>query len=84
MEKIIKDHWRKFIIILIFPFILDWILRFIWWIPISIKESTSLRDWLGFLGAYFGVIGAISVVWWQHIENKKQLEEQDSKQKKYY
>ena len=42
MEKIIKDHWRKFIIILIFPFILDWILRFIWWIPISIKESTSL------------------------------------------
>lgn len=76
MKKIIKDHWRKFIVILIFPFILDWILRFIWWIDISIKESASVGEWLGFLGAYFGVIGAIAVVWWQHIENKKQFEKQ--------
>lgn len=76
MKKIIKDYWKKFIIILVFPFVLDWILRFIWWIPIPIKESASLDEWLGFLGAYFGVIGAIAVVWWQHIENKKQFEKQ--------
>lgn len=74
MEKIIKDHWKKFILILIFPFILDWILRFIWWIDIPIKENASAGEWLGFLGAYFGVIGAIGGIWWQLNEEKRKTE----------
>lgn len=50
---------------------MDWVLRFIWWIPIPIKESAPLSEWLGFLGAYFGVIGAIAVVWWQSNKEKE-------------
>lgn len=70
--KFIKNYWKTIVFILVFPFILDLVLRFIWWIPIPIKESAPLSEWLGFLGAYFGVIGAIAVVWWQLFENKKQ------------
>lgn len=69
--KIIKNYWKTIIFIFVFPFILDWVLRFIWWIPIPIKESASLDEWLGFLGAYFGVIGAIGGIWWQLNEEKK-------------
>lgn len=61
------------VFIFVFPFILDWVLRFIWWIPIPIKESASLGEWLGFLGAYFGVIGAIGGIWWQLNEEKKEI-----------
>lgn len=68
--KFIKNYWKPIVFILVFPFILDWVLRFIWWIPIPIKESAPLSEWLGFLGAYFGVIGAIAVVWWQLNEEK--------------
>lgn len=81
MRKFIKNYWKTIVFILVFPFILDWVLRFIWWIPIPIKESAPLSEWLGFLGAYFGVIGAIAVVWWQHIENKKQLKKQEIEQR---
>lgn len=69
--KFIKNHWKKIVIILLFPFVLDGILRFIWQIPISIKESASLGEWLGFLGAYFGIIGAIGGIWWQLNEEKR-------------
>lgn len=79
--KFIKNYWKTIVFILVFPFILDWVLRFIWWIPIPIKESAPLSEWLGFLGSYFGVIGAIAVVWWQHIENKKQLKKQEIEQR---
>lgn len=69
--KIVKNYWKTIIFILVFPFILDWVLRFIWWIPIPINESASLSEWLGFLGAYFGVIGAIGGIWWQLNEEKR-------------
>ena len=69
--EFIKNHWKKIIVILIFPFILDWILRFIWWIDIPIKESAAIGEWLGFLGAYFGIIAAICGIWWQLNEEKR-------------
>lgn len=71
MKKIIKNHWIKFIAILVFPFILDWILRFIWWVDIPLKESATIGEWLGFLGAYFGIIAAICGIWWQLNEEKR-------------
>lgn len=37
-----------------------------------LKDTFSLDGWLGFLGVYFGVIGAIAGIWWQLFENKKQ------------
>lgn len=32
---------------------------------------SSINDWIGFLGAYFGVIGAIGGIWWQLNEEKR-------------
>lgn len=74
--KIVKNYWKTIIFILVFPFILDWVLRFIWWIPIPINESASLSEWLGFLGAYFGVIGAIGGIWWQLDKEKREKEKE--------
>lgn len=76
MLNFIKNYWKTIGFILVFPFILDWILRFIWWIPIPIKESAPLSEWLGFLAAYFGVIGAIGGIWWQIYKEKKEKEKE--------
>lgn len=76
MLNFIKNYWKTIGFILVFPFILDWVLRFIWWIPIPIKESAPLSEWLGFLAAYFGVIGAIGGIWWQLDKEKKEKEKE--------
>lgn len=78
--EFIKNHWKKIIVILVFPLIFPCILHIAYkYLPG--QTIGTVDGWIGFLGAYFGVIGAIAIVWWQHIENKKQLEEQDSKQR---
>lgn len=51
---------------------------------LSLIDSTlvsSINDWIGFLGAYLGVIGAICGIWWQLTENKKN--EEEKKQEDY-
>lgn len=49
---------------------------------LSLIDSTlvsSINDWIGFLGAYLGVIGAIGGIWWQLNEEKinKELEQKN-------
>ncbi|MHD0320190.1 hypothetical protein ABDA07_03245 [Fusobacterium varium] len=40
------------------------------------KSIGNTSDWLGFLGGYFGVIGAIGGIWWQLNHEKKEKEKE--------
>ena len=49
-----------------------------------LKDTFSLDGWLSFLGGYFGVIGAITGIWWQLNEGKKRILLASLKIFKYY
>lgn len=75
-NKITKELFLLLFLIILVPLI--------FFSGLSLIDNTlvsSINDWIGFLGAYLGVIGAIAVVWWQHIENKKQFEKQLNEEK---
>lgn len=80
--EFIKNHWKKIIVILVFPLIFPWILHIAYkYLPG--QTIGTVDGWIGFLGAYFGVIGAIAVVWWQLSEEKKK-EKIESLKKEVY
>lgn len=70
MDK--KKIFLFFVILIFIPFILDLILRFIWWLPITIPAIAEQKDWLGFLGGYLGIIVSILIVLWQQKAEKEQ------------
>lgn len=54
---------------------------------LSLIDSTlvsSINDWIGFLGAYLGVIGAICGIWWQLNEEKRKVQLGSLKIIEYY
>lgn len=65
-NKITKELFLLFFLIILVPLI--------FFSGLSLIDNTlvsSINDWIGFLGAYLGVIGTIAVVWWQLNEDKK-------------
>lgn len=59
-------YFRIFFIVLIFPIVF---MSFLY--IFNNKNIGSRSNWFGFLGGYFGVIGAIGGIWWQLNEGKK-------------
>lgn len=70
MLGFIKKNWKIVLILALFPIIFIGILKLcIKYLP---GEMIGTIDgWLGFLGGYFGVLGAIGTFWWQLNEEKK-------------
>lgn len=72
-------------VLILFPVIFIGILKmFINFVPGEMIGS--IDGWLGFLGGYFGVLGAVGTVWWQLNEEKNKvlnikIEEQNIKKK---
>ena len=71
MLKIIKENYKTIITLILTPFI------FIILFKICIKYLPgeiigTIDGWLGFLGGYIGVLGAVGAVWWQLESEKKQ------------
>lgn len=70
MKKFFKSKISIIILLLLFPIIFILIFKFcIKYLPGEMIGS--IDGWLGFLGGYFGVLGALGAIWWQkEIENK--------------
>ena len=69
MLELIKKNWRILLALLLFPIIFIGILKFcIKYLPGEMIGS--IDGWLGFLGGYFGVLGAVGAIWYQ-----KEIEE---------
>ena len=64
MLGFIKRNW-KIIFLLLFPIIFIGILEYF-------LEEVTAGGWLGFLGGYFGALGAFGAVWWQLESEKRQ------------
>lgn len=65
-NQITKELFLLFFLIILVPLI--------FFSGLSLIDDTfvsSINDWIGFLGAYFGVIGAIGGIWWQLNEEKR-------------
>lgn len=72
-NKITKELFLLFFLIILVPLIFFSGLSLI-----DNRLVSSINDWIGFLGAYFGVIGAIGGIWWQLNEGKKEKEKEKS------
>lgn len=65
-NKITKELFLLLFFIILVPLI--------FFSGLSLIDNTLvslINDWIGFLGAYFGVIGAIGGIWWQLNEEKR-------------
>lgn len=81
MLELIKKNWRILLSLLSFPIIFIGILKIcIKYLPGEMIGS--IDGWLGFLGAYFGVLGAIGTVWWQLENDRKQEKLKEEKEEK--
>lgn len=69
LKKFILENKKILFLFLLFPFI------FFPLIFIS-GEKFTLDGWFGFIGGYFGIIGAVGAVWWQLNEEKKREKEE--------
>lgn len=70
-NQITKELFLLFFLIILVPLI--------FFSGLSLIDDTfvsSINDWIGFLGAYFGVIGTIGAIWWQLNHEKKEKEEE--------
>lgn len=68
---------KKIVIFLVFlltPFVLLFLLKAIYPLLSSYKEIGSIDGWLGFLGGYVGGIVALFGIWWQLHQSKKREE----------
>lgn len=75
----LSKHFKIFFIILTFPIIF---MSFLY--IFNDKNIGSTSDWFGFLGGYFGVIGAVGGIWWQLNEEKRKLQLGSLKKFEYY
>ena len=86
MIKFIKNYWIKIllvILLILFPFIFPGILHLVYkYLPGEIIGTAD--GWLGFLGAYFGIIIAIWGIWWQLNEEKRKQQLGSLKLYQYY
>lgn len=67
-NKITKELFLLLFFIILVPLI--------FFSSLSLINNTlvsSINDWIGFLGAYLGAIGAIGGIWWQLNEEKKEI-----------
>lgn len=79
MSGFIKKNW-KIIFLLFFPIIFIVILKVC--VRCLPGEMIGTIDgWLGFLGGYFGVLGAVGAVWWQ-LENDRKKENKRKEEEK--
>lgn len=77
-NKITKELFFLFFLIILVPLI--------FFSGLSLIDNTlvsSINDWIGFLGAYLGIIGTIGAIWWQLNEEKSRRQQNISSYIKY-
>jgi hypothetical protein len=74
MLGFIKKNWKIVLILALFPIIFIGILKLcIKYLPGEMIGS--IDGWLGFLGGYFGVLGAVGAIWYQkNLDLKNDIE----------
>lgn len=68
---LLENKITKELFLLLFFIILVPLIFFSGLSLIDTRLVSSINDWIGFLGAYFGVIGTIGSIWWQLKETNK-------------
>lgn len=73
-NKITKELFLLFFLIFLAPLI--------FFSGLSLINKTlfySINDWIGFLGAYFGIVGTLWGIWWQVNKAEQQREKEEEK-----
>lgn len=58
MLGFIKKNWKMVLTLSLFPIIFIGILEYF-------SEEITVDGWLGFIGGYFGILGAVGAIWYQ-------------------
>lgn len=69
-NRITKELFLFFFLIILVPLIFFSVLSLI-----DTRLVSSIKDWIGFLGAYLGIIGTIGAIWWQLNEEKSKRQQ---------
>lgn len=70
-SKLLTNFFKTCIFLTFFPIIF---MSFLY--IFNNKSIGNTSDWLGFLGGYFGIIGAIWGIWWQLDKEKREKEKE--------
>lgn len=81
---LLENKITKELFLLLFFIILVPLIFFSGLSLIDTRLVSLINDWIGFLGAYLGVIGTIGAIWWQLNEEKRKQQLGSLKLYQYY